>query len=209
VSKIKSPQEKKTLSLKNDRRNRYGENSKSSRKGIRRGKQRSHMEERRAVGLILSHLRKTADENDATEADISAKTKIVESRHLAFKKTPDVPLGIVVKRKLASREPLPESETREPVHFYLKINSEGIFDTPYVRGLHKREIMFHVRYRVNVRGWGTHLKKSKLVRNYHRKEAARWREAILRDAPLLRGFFAEEPQWRDRMLRWCEKDLSS
>jgi hypothetical protein len=50
MSTIKNPEEKKQLSLERDRRNRYGENSKSSRKSIQRGKQRRHMDERRTVG---------------------------------------------------------------------------------------------------------------------------------------------------------------
>jgi hypothetical protein len=43
MSTVKHPKEKKELSLERDRRNTYGENSKSSRKGIRRGKQRRHI----------------------------------------------------------------------------------------------------------------------------------------------------------------------
>jgi hypothetical protein len=35
-----------------------------------------------------------------------------------------------------------------------------------------------------------------------------WQEAILHDAPLLSGFFADEPEFRDRLLRWCEKVLA-
>lgn len=38
----KSPQEKKRLSLKKDRRNTYGENDKASRKNIPRSKAKSH-----------------------------------------------------------------------------------------------------------------------------------------------------------------------
>jgi len=208
VSKVKSPQDKKALSLKRDRRNTYGENPEASRKGIRRGKQRSHMGERRAVAQILSGLRERAGENDAIEADVLAKTTIAESKQSAFKKTPDVPLGIVVKRKLAKRE-LPQSKTSDTAHVYPDIYSEGIFDTPYIRALHKRLITFHLRYRINAHTWGTNKKKPKIVRTYERREAARWREAILRDAPLVKGFFAEEPQWRDRMLRWCGKVLDA
>ena len=92
---------------------------------------------------------------------------------------------------------------------YPYIYSAEIFDQPYIRALHKRTIMSQLRYRADPKGWGKYLKKSRLSRTHERKEAARWREAILRDAPLLRGFFAEEPQWRDRMLHWCEKMLSS
>lgn len=207
MSKVKSAREKKALSLKRDRRNVYGENPQANRKGIRRGKQRSHMEERRSVREILSHLRERADESDAIEADILTKTAVVRSKHKGFKKMPDRPLGEVVKRKLAKRE---ESQRRlkdnPPV--YPNIYAAEIFDTPYVRALHKRTIMFQLRLRVNAKGWGG-LKKPKLIRSHERKEAVRWREAILRDAPLLHGFFAEEPQWRERMLRWCENALDS
>ena len=39
MNTVKNPEEKKRLSLARDRRNRYGENSKSSRKNIQRRKQ--------------------------------------------------------------------------------------------------------------------------------------------------------------------------
>jgi hypothetical protein len=73
MSKLKSPREKKAVSLKRDRRNTYGENPQASRKGIRRGKQRSHMGERRAVSEILGRLRERPEESD--EADVLAKTR--------------------------------------------------------------------------------------------------------------------------------------
>ena len=208
MSKIKSPSEKKALSLTRDRRNTYGENPQASRKGIRRGKQRSHMEERRSVGKILRQLRESAEESDAIEADVLAKTAIVRSKQKAFKKTPDRPLGEVVKRKLAKRE-VAQSRMSDTTPACPSIYSAEIFDRPYVRALHKRTIMFQLRYRVDAKGPGRYAKKSRLIRMHERKEAARWREAILRDAPLLHGFFAEEPQWRERMLDWCEKTLSS
>jgi hypothetical protein len=103
VSKIKSPKEKKKLSLARDRRNTYGENPQASRKGIRHGKQRSHMEERRAVGRVLRHLKEVPDEDEAMEADVLAKTLTVQKKREAFKKRPDEPLGVVIKRKLALR----------------------------------------------------------------------------------------------------------
>ena len=103
MSKVKSPREKKSLSLKRDRRNTYGENSKASRKAIPRRKQLSHMGDRRAVNQILNHLRETAEETDASEVDVLAKTRLIERKHKAFKKSPDSPLGIVVKKKLAKR----------------------------------------------------------------------------------------------------------
>jgi hypothetical protein len=208
LSKIKSPQEKKVHALKNDRRNAYGENSKASRKGIRRSKQRSHREERRVAGLVLNRLKETADENDAIEAEALMKTKILQKRRTAFKKVPDIPLGVVIKRKLASREKA-ESDAESIVHNYPNFHDETIFDVPYVRALHKRFIMFQLRYRTSVKGRRAHRTKTADMREFERKEAARWRAAILRDAPLLKGFFTQEPQWRDRMLQWCERILVS
>jgi len=209
MGKIKSPQEKKALSLKRDRRNIFRENSKASRKGIRRGKQRSHMEERRSVGLILNRLRQGADENVATEADVLAKTSIVKSRLSAFKKTPDAPLATVIKGKLARRQDLRQPEAKNSTRAFPNLYAEGIFDTTYIRELHKRPIMYFLLFNVSAKGWARKRKKTRLVRTHERKEAARWREAILRDAPLLKGFFAEEPQWRDRIMRWCGRVLST
>src|ERR1700692_4053911 len=101
MRKLKSPQEKKAGSLRRDRLNTYGENPQASRKGIRRGKQRSHMGERRAVSEILGRVRERTEEGD--EEDVLAKTKMVERKRKAFKKRPDSPLGIVIERKLAKR----------------------------------------------------------------------------------------------------------
>lgn len=132
MSKVKSATEKKALSLKRDRRNTYGENPQASRKGIRRGKQRSHMEERRSVGKILSHLRESAEESDAIEADVLTKTSLVRSKRKAFKKRPDRPLGEVIKRKQARREES-QSRAKDTTPKYANIYSPEIFDTPYIR----------------------------------------------------------------------------
>jgi hypothetical protein len=103
---------------------------------------------------------------------------------------------------------LSQSQTEGPTRVDLNIHSERIFETPYIRAFHKRTIMFHLRYHVRAHVWDTNKNKSKLVRAFERKEAARWREAILATPPLLKGFFTEEPQWRERMLRWCERVLA-
>ncbi len=103
MSKIKSAREKKALSLKRDRRNTFGENSKASRKAIPRRKQ---VTQNLSYGAALSHmteLREGAAERDATEADVLAKTTIVERKRKAFRKHRDTALGVVVKKKLAER----------------------------------------------------------------------------------------------------------
>jgi hypothetical protein len=115
VSKIKSPKEKKRLSLVRDRRNTYGENPEASRKGIRRRKQWSHMEEQRAVGHVLRQLKVKPDENGAVEADVLSKALTLQKQKKAFKKRPDEPLGSIIKRKLARRKKLEMAQAAECV----------------------------------------------------------------------------------------------
>ncbi len=108
MRKVKSPIEKKFPSYENDRRNVYGENNKSSRKNIRKGKQRSQMRTRRTVGLILStmqnwvHSEVTRDTVCAAEQQARVAVKINKMR--AFKKSPDQPLRRIVEDKLARRK---------------------------------------------------------------------------------------------------------
>jgi hypothetical protein len=97
----KTPQEKKKLSLKKDRRNVYGENDKASRKGIPRSKQLSHMAERRAVQSALAPAKqaRASDIEIADEVQFATKTQTIQGKRKAFRKTPDVSLGVVLKRK--------------------------------------------------------------------------------------------------------------
>jgi len=99
VSKVKTPTEKKRLSLTRDRRNTYGENSKSSRKNIAKAKQRRHMDERRAVAHVLKGLNGQVDDDVASDAELEVKVTIADSRNRGFRKTPDKPLGVVLPRK--------------------------------------------------------------------------------------------------------------
>jgi hypothetical protein len=99
VSKVKSPGQKKQLSLERDRRNNYRENSKSSRKNIAQGKQRTHMDERRAVTQLLGGLKGKVQEDTASEVELQAKVSIADSKNRGFRKLPDEPLGVHLARK--------------------------------------------------------------------------------------------------------------
>jgi len=103
MSGVKDPAEKKRLSLKLDRRNVYGENDKSSRKNIPRGKRRRHKGERRGVGQALRGLRGDVGEDEATNAEMRAKSNITYSKGNGFKKRPDAPLGAVLAAKRAGK----------------------------------------------------------------------------------------------------------
>jgi hypothetical protein len=103
MSTIKSPSEKKLLSLKLDRRNTYGENAKASRKLIQSGKQRQHMNERRSAAEVLRGLKGSVAEDEASNAELLVKTRVLGSRRGGFKKQPDTPLGVILATKKAGR----------------------------------------------------------------------------------------------------------
>jgi hypothetical protein len=103
VRKPETPQEKKELSLKKDRRNVYGENDKASRKAIPRRKQRGQMEMRRGVNQVLSaaSLAKSRDEVDQIASNVASVE--LDKKRKRFKKVPDRPLGEVLKRRKPGR----------------------------------------------------------------------------------------------------------
>src|SRR5581483_11903600 len=103
MSKVKSPAEKKRISLAKDRRNVYGECPTSSRKNIRRRKQLSHMELRRAAHEELRAVKGAATESDAEETDARVKGRTLYHSRFSFKKVADAPLGEVRVRKLQGR----------------------------------------------------------------------------------------------------------
>jgi len=104
MSKVKSPTDKKRISLVKDRRNVYGECPTSSRKNIRLGKQRSHMELRRAANEELRSLKGATAELEGEDAEARTKDRVLALARSSFKKVPDAPLGIVLGRKLKRRQ---------------------------------------------------------------------------------------------------------
>jgi hypothetical protein len=103
MSKVKYPSEKKLISLVKDGRNVYGECPASGRRNISRGKQRSHMEVRRAANEEIRALKSTSEEADADVVESRAKDRILALARSSFKKVPDAPLGVVVARKVKCR----------------------------------------------------------------------------------------------------------
>ena len=94
-----TPQEKKRRSYAKDRRNTYGENSKSSRKAIPERKRQRSRAERRVEQQILPHALAAED----LLADDSVENRIAAShgKRQGWQKSPDQPLGVVWKRKAA------------------------------------------------------------------------------------------------------------
>ena len=81
----------------------------------------------------------------------------------------------------------------------LTFGSPGVFDIAYSSKVHRRFVLDEIGVRTRRPGRA----KTKASTTHEIEEAKRWRNAILRDAPLLKGFFAEEPEWREKMLSWC------
>jgi len=96
----KTPQQKKRLALKKDRRNTYGENAKSSRKNIPRSKALSHRAARHGAKAGLTTLADGDDANAETMESTLSQPRLQKGN---WRKTADTPLGVVVKRKLARR----------------------------------------------------------------------------------------------------------
>jgi hypothetical protein len=113
LSTVKNPKEKKRLSLKRDCRNVYGENPAASRKGIAKGKQRQHMNERRSAAQTLALLNGPVDDDFASDVELKAKVAAAVSRKYGFRKQPDKPLGefLEIRKKRKQAVALRKAET--------------------------------------------------------------------------------------------------
>ena len=107
MSSVKNPRDKKRLSLKKDCRNIYGENPAASRRGIARGKQRQHQNERRSAAQTLTKLRENSEEDFAVEVELKAKVAAAVSRMHGFKKMPDKPLEEFLEQRKNRKETAP------------------------------------------------------------------------------------------------------
>lgn len=115
MTRPSSPQEKKQLSYERDRRNRYGENSKSSRKNIRRRKQSVNQANRHAARITLQ----------ATDPLTGEPTSSVGKlrRPHRWSKVADTPLGDAVIRKLERRASLGIASPRSVERAIRKVRS--------------------------------------------------------------------------------------
>jgi hypothetical protein len=100
MSKRRSPQEKKRLSYSRDRRNCYGENDKSSRRNIARGKRRNRRTRRYAEQRPLAELRGPVDER---AVELVEDRLVLARRSERWRKWPDCQLGQHIAHRLAHR----------------------------------------------------------------------------------------------------------
>jgi hypothetical protein len=99
MSKLKAPREKKDASLALDRRNVHGENDKSSRKSIAKGKQRTHQTLRRSVKPPLLNPSTELTEEDLLHIEAAVITREIKGKREIFRKRPDEPLAAYILRK--------------------------------------------------------------------------------------------------------------
>ena len=93
MKKRKTPQEKKLLSLKKDRRNSYGENAKASRKAIplrKRNVNKQNRKRQHDIVALMAHA-ETEEDLEATES------LLLQKRNKQWQKTPDVSLSEKIK----------------------------------------------------------------------------------------------------------------
>ena len=96
---MKTPQEKKRLSLAKDRRNTFGENSKASRKGIPLAKARANRSERHTQDRLLAQ----ATAGNSEEQLVAAEVQVRSSKPRQWRKSPDEPLGVVLAKRSVKR----------------------------------------------------------------------------------------------------------
>ena len=96
----KSPQEKKALSLKKDRRNTYGNNVKAARKLIPLHKAKESRRNRHKNNQAIAAIERI-DEPAADLAESSARQDVYRAG--GWKKFPDDPLGKVIAGKAEAR----------------------------------------------------------------------------------------------------------
>lgn len=99
MAKARTPQDKKALSLKRDRRNVYGESTKGTRIGIPRSKQQIKQAERRAAKQPFLGVSGDVDEQTALAAQDASVAAATLKRRKGFRKSPDLPLGEVLRFK--------------------------------------------------------------------------------------------------------------
>src|ERR1700735_1336528 len=99
MAKAKTPQEKKALSLKRDRRNVYGESTKGTRVGIPRSKQQSKQAARRAAKQPVQRVTGSVDEKSALTAQDESVAAGGRMHLKEFRKMPDLSLGEVLRLK--------------------------------------------------------------------------------------------------------------
>jgi hypothetical protein len=96
----KSPQEKKELSLKKDRRNTYGESPHGARKSIPLRKALGNRANRRFQGAQLPAIPCQIDLDEADKIESAIHSKAPQR----WKKIPDTPLGKIIMKKQLRRE---------------------------------------------------------------------------------------------------------
>lgn len=104
-----SPQEKKLLAYSRDNKNVYGENSKASRKGIRKRKALHRSSFRRSEHAILGGVTGVHEEENWQLED-----QIANVKQRRWRKVPDRPLAEWVDERLSRRERLGISKKTSP-----------------------------------------------------------------------------------------------
>ncbi|MBB5874543.1 hypothetical protein F4553_007977 [Allocatelliglobosispora scoriae] len=194
-----TPQEKKRLSYERDRRNTYGENDKSSRKNIPRGKRRANRADRRGASTALVTVQGVHGPIDDRAAD-RAEQRLAGRRPVGFRKWRDEPLGSVVTHQLGRRgnaDPAGAAIAEARIERVEKLLGHRLRPAetdvaPWIRSLAAFDRQIRLRTGSRLREWVTH--RMAEVRRAERAGAftaydvalqdARFAAALLRDGHL-------------------------
>lgn len=103
MSKIKTPRQKKQLSLTRDHRAPTAGSAKTKRTNSAAEKRRSHQQERHAVDQVLHKLGAEPDEDQLIDAELAAKITGRLTQGRGVKKPPDIPLKKAVQIRAQRR----------------------------------------------------------------------------------------------------------
>jgi hypothetical protein len=104
MSKVTSPPEKKKKSLALDRRGTFDSSDKGNRKSLPRAKARSHREERRVIAQELSGAIASPSPQSAEVIEAQVRSEARLKKVSAFRKQPDLALGIHIAKQTALRK---------------------------------------------------------------------------------------------------------
>jgi len=194
VKNRKTPQEKKELDYDRQRRTHW-DSQKAARKAIPASKRAARQIIRKRSSELLNEA-VVNGENVPTAAEMAELERRERYRKYGRGETLREHVQHIQREKKKQDIKSPEFHAVSNFNFY----DERAFDLPYATDVHKRELISHFHILMNV-------KNRRGIGNFEREQAAMIHRCIEEDRPLVRGFFADGPGWKPKLLAWTQRIL--